>query len=128
MYKSEKVWKIQFIIIPIGNITDTSPMLIMSLNHDLRVPLEPGPGEYLLIRQTKCGRSSADDDRPTRIAGITFDLEQVPVAFINSRHVSRIRGWCSCSSRNEASHDRRGNKKGTRWSLQYVQSFFYTRL
>lgn len=95
---------------------------VESLNHDLRVPLKPGPGEYLLIRQTKCGRSSADDDRPTRIAGITFDLERVPVAFINSRHVSRIRGWCSC--RGTRRRTTGGNKKGTRWRLQYVQSFF----
>lgn len=46
-----------------------------------------------------------DDDRTTRIAGITFDLGRVPVAFIKPRHVSRIRGWCSWLERGG------GNKK-----------------
>lgn len=68
---------------------------VKSLNHDLRVPLKgrgrisPHPSDR------KCGRSSMDDDRSTRIAGITFDLGRVPVAFVKPRHVSRIRGWCS---------------------------------
>lgn len=46
-----------------------------------------------------------DDDRTTRIAGITFDLGRVPVAFIKPMHVSRIRGWCSWLERGG------GNKK-----------------
>lgn len=93
--KSEKIWKIQF-------------------NHPLRKHYEyfscvkswfkssiKGGSRRISPHRSgrKCGRSSMDDDRTTRIAGITW----ARVAFIKPRHVSsRIRGWCSWLERGVA--------------------------